>query len=688
MKDAAGRFVSSVWLADGLKNYMAGLLLVSVVIGMMILVIRLLSPLFKSRYSTAFKQALWIMLALRLIVPLSYGNTFFTVTEKEYENGARAYSAGTITQRDFENTASAYVTLPEEISREEALQNDTLLQLIEGREQGTEGNFSNRMVSVHFFPYQGNGTIPVIAEEETLAQKFQYGLMQAVNFLDRHIMGIAGVYLLGVLAFLLYHFAALLFYRNRRNKVRKRVEIEEYLHILRREAERIGVKRVPALYEIEGLHSPMAAGFFRFAIYLPQGEYSQKELAAVFAHELTHIRHQDLRIKFLYLIANALHWFNPLVYLMLGEAGRDMELYCDKSVVEDYDWKERQNYNELLLQVMKNHTKGVRQEYLTTCFKGGVREMKERFLGNLDMRKKKNGMLPITAAILVIALSAGLFSIETNAVTKVGDSAVELWDAMRFQFDEEELNAAWDEAREKARRDLGGGAGDSYKAGDPAVYEARVEEYSDGLYGVPIHLNDFAGNVDVYYQGIVSEREPLENPPQVEVYCGQTAIGSYGVTRNHWQEGDKENPEMTGRSEFFDSQCAKGEENPLFYVGSWRDSQVDSIHLYFPEGQAPDAAEIEDRIYNEDGSIRYPDQTFENIFRTAEVSEKLASVSFSLAEHYAVTAYEEPLGYAQNVHPFYRGYSVKCYWANKEGWQSCTYEIVIRTQTTVYNVQQ
>ena len=34
------------------------------------------------------------------------------------------------------------------------------------------------------------------------------------------------------------------------------------------------------------------------------------------------------------LLANAVHWFNPLVWRMAGQAGRDLELYCDEAVVE------------------------------------------------------------------------------------------------------------------------------------------------------------------------------------------------------------------------------------------------------------------------------------------------------------------------------------------------------------------
>ena len=61
------------------------------------------------------------------------------------------------------------------------------------------------------------------------------------------------------------------------------------------------------------------------------------------------MRRRDLWYKLALLTANALHWFNPLVWLLRREAERDLELTCDDAVVAGRDEGERRAYSEALL---------------------------------------------------------------------------------------------------------------------------------------------------------------------------------------------------------------------------------------------------------------------------------------------------------------------------------------------------
>ncbi|MFQ7454207.1 MAG: M56 family metallopeptidase [Flavonifractor plautii] len=59
-------------------------------------------------------------------------------------------------------------------------------------------------------------------------------------------------------------------------------------------------------------------------------------LAFVLTHEMAHIRRFDALSKLLLAAAACLHWFNPLVWVMLVLANRDLELSCDAAVVRLY----------------------------------------------------------------------------------------------------------------------------------------------------------------------------------------------------------------------------------------------------------------------------------------------------------------------------------------------------------------
>ena len=87
----------------------------------------------------------------------------------------------------------------------------------------------------------------------------------------------------------------------------------------------------------------MTLGLLRPVIVLPP-EVPEADLPLILRHELCHIRRRDLWYKGVMLLANAVHWFNPLVWRMAGQAGRDLELYCDEAVVEGQDSGFRRRY--------------------------------------------------------------------------------------------------------------------------------------------------------------------------------------------------------------------------------------------------------------------------------------------------------------------------------------------------------
>lgn len=668
-----------------MNAFLLELVFISILTGMIVLLIKLLSPFFKSRYAVGLKQLLWVLLALRLIVVVSYNDTFFSINSVEYQDGGRAYAAESILSGDTKNPDSTYMTVPKGAASTVRSYEDIELSSKEGYA------FSNRVMEVKY----NEDTLWSLAKDEpSLGERIQRSFYSCLSMIQSHTKVLMGVYLAGIVCFLAFHGAAAAYFRRKRKAVRRPVTESSYQELLEKMAERCGVKKLPQVYTIKGLASPMAVGFFRYIIYIPEQEYKNRELATIFAHELTHIRHQDLRIKVLYLMANAMHWFNPLIYLMVRQAGRDMELYCDRTVVELYDYEERQEYNELLLEILKNHSKKGRQEYLTTCFQGGVKEMKERFLGNLDMKKKRAGMVPTLVAAVVIALSAGIFSIKSEASEKgyLGDSLYMMASQNNVVWRNYELG--WYDGQ-KGSAGFDGYIGipeneketGIYSMGEQAVYDIKPQKESSAGYTIPIHFNDDTGKVYVDRQTVEAKGQPLKEIPKIQVYCGDTAIEAYGVSEDYWSGEDVSASSQQGTkgAEFFAQQCPRGEENPLFYVKGWRDYEVGQIRLFFPDGELPDAVDVEDVVLNEDGSIRYPGYPAEVIFRGVWMDQTTSAAGFSLAEHYSISAYETPLSYEELVQPYYRGYRIKCYWGNEKGLQSCSYYIVLRTQTTIYD---
>ncbi len=96
------------------------------------------------------------------------------------------------------------------------------------------------------------------------------------------------------------------------------------------------------------LSAPVLVGLARPRILLPEGLTGEKRAYAL-AHESAHAKRRDLWYKALLLWVCALHWFNPLVWALRRSAERDVEICCDAVALAGRDEGWRQGYGAALL---------------------------------------------------------------------------------------------------------------------------------------------------------------------------------------------------------------------------------------------------------------------------------------------------------------------------------------------------
>ena len=140
----------------------------------------------------------------------------------------------------------------------------------------------------------------------------------------------------------------------------------------------------------------------RPTLLLPHEGYDLNDLRYILRHELCHLKRRDMLLKLVLLAANALHWFNPVVYLMLRQADEDIELACDSAATDGLDRAERAAYSRTLLAAVQSH---VRALPATTCFGGTVERLKRRITNVLGAQKKRG--LGVVALVLALTLTAG-----------------------------------------------------------------------------------------------------------------------------------------------------------------------------------------------------------------------------------------------------------------------------------------
>ena len=147
--------------------------------------------------------------------------------------------------------------------------------------------------------------------------------------------------------------------------------------------------------------SPMLIGFFRPRIILPVGELEDKELSYIFVHELIHYKQRDMFYKWLIQIVVCVHWFNPFVYLLEKEVNKSCELSCDEKVIAVLDDKARREYGDTLISFLKSNNL-YKSSLASVTLTEGAEQLKERLGAIMKFKKKSKGIIAITAIFSVL----------------------------------------------------------------------------------------------------------------------------------------------------------------------------------------------------------------------------------------------------------------------------------------------
>jgi len=170
-----------------------------------------------------------------------------------------------------------------------------------------------------------------------------------------------------------------------------------------------GVKRAIELRINNLIASPLLLGIFRPCVILPTTAMPREDRRYIYLHELTHYKRGDIFYKWLLQLALCLHWFNPLVYLMVREANQACELSCDASVIRSMDTEERRGYGDALLKSLESPGSYRESLAAVTLHENSVL-LKER-LESIKNYTKNNKWRAVVSVILCLVIFAGGFAL-------------------------------------------------------------------------------------------------------------------------------------------------------------------------------------------------------------------------------------------------------------------------------------
>ena len=179
------------------------------------------------------------------------------------------------------------------------------------------------------------------------------------------------------------------------------------------------------VYLCHDLASPCLHGLVHPAIYLnPAALESRERLEFVLAHEKAHHRHRDHIWGALRCLVLAAYWFDPLVWWAAAVSKRDCELACDEAVTAAMEEARRRDYGRCLLELIPRRAPGAAL-LAATSMSGTARSMQQRLKAIVTAKKPRRAAIALTLAGAVLLTACTFTGASEKTVTGARDYLAE-----------------------------------------------------------------------------------------------------------------------------------------------------------------------------------------------------------------------------------------------------------------------
>ena len=461
-----------------MTTFILSFFLTSLIMSALILFIWIIHSLAANVFTAKLRYITWVVILIGFLIPLRFSIGYGVINlPPVYQTVAPAYQG---------SPADEMATLDnqENIINEQPLDLETNEAPPDTNEQAVVNNE---------VPDDGNGIVNVQNPNVTTAETNMAATI--ANFFTAftllHVILI--IWAIGVVGILTYHIIQYIKFHRQVKRWGEQEEDEETWEAFHNVVDDMGLahKKIN-LMTCPFITSSMLTGLFKPVILLPERNFDQDELTLIFKHELVHYKRHDLLVKFLSLIAIAIHWYNPFIYLLSGQMQAEGEASCDEHVLKDVDLKNRHFYAEVIIGMIGKKNK---MTFLATNFYGGKLGIKKRLTSVMDTKRK----LPIISyGLLILVLCVIFFSGSVFATTNYESSYIQQTsEPSIYEPIQPTANITAAEAVELAIELIGGG--------DLISLELSIYEGNE-VYVIEIDFEDFLYSVlvDIQTENIIS----------------------------------------------------------------------------------------------------------------------------------------------------------------------------------------
>ncbi|NFQ51225.1 M56 family metallopeptidase [Clostridium botulinum] len=344
----------------------------SLTAAIIILIIILILKMFNNHISVRIKHGLWILVMLRLLVPVipEANINLFDIFSDKYTN--------------------------------------SLQEMI----LDTSGK--NREISIGYNNYNNDtNKIEKINDYEKNKEEYINKQIWISNFIKIASL----IWIIGIIVLSLTFILSLMRFK------RKIIPLEIYedfkiKSIINNLKDKLNINSKIQIFIYDGIKSPGIFGILKPKIYIPQyvlkiEDYNK--LSYSLLHELMHYKRKDLYYNFLSIVALCIHWFNPLVWIAINKMKLYREYACDACVLECLEEKERIDYGMTLIDFSRMFFNKKEQSRLLICFENN-NQIKRRIKMIKDFKK---GSYKISTVAILSCLVATI-AIFTNSIQVKG----------------------------------------------------------------------------------------------------------------------------------------------------------------------------------------------------------------------------------------------------------------------------
>ncbi len=328
----------------------------------------------KVRYAGIY--ALWLVILLRLLVPVNVISTPFSIGDMV----SQKVSSWNLDERAGQDGGSRSFSGGDKVPRtgiRSLIDVDSTEMLSGGGRNGECGNIPRSMEAISEDRWAG-----------TLFFQKLAGMADWRKILPRAWVAVSGGLLLW---FLLSNLRLMRRLRKSRTLWGRRNRVK--------------------IYAVSEIKNPCLYGFFRPVIYIPENliygkeQGGDEELEQIITHEYVHYQHRDHIWGMFRLLLVSAYWFHPFVWLAVSCSKKDAELFCDETVIATLGEERRFSYGEMLVRLAGEARWGDFRYSMMPMSRRG-REMERRIRAISDRRSYSRWVLfPL---LLILAGTVGI----------------------------------------------------------------------------------------------------------------------------------------------------------------------------------------------------------------------------------------------------------------------------------------